>query len=264
MLARLRELFRYRDLVVNLAVRDLKLKYKRSSIGVAWSLLNPLFMMAIYTAVFSVFLKAVRVPNYWALVLTGLLAWLFFANALGSGSTAFVHSANLISKVHFPIEALPLAGVLAQFVNFLISLAILVVVLLVAHVPIGASVVLLPVVVLAQLAFAIGLSMLVATLTVYFRDLEHLVAIGLTALFYVSPVLYPLDAAALPSGAGRYISILRANPVSWFLSSYHDVLFYGRWPDPTYFTLMLVAAAVALGAGYAVFNRLSPRLAEEV
>lgn len=264
MQGRLGELLGYRELVVNLTIRDLKLKYKRSSLGVMWSLLNPLLMMVIYTAVFSVFLRAIKVPNYWALVLAGLLAWVFFANAVGSATTSFVHSSNLISKVYFPIEALPIASVLAQFVNFLISLVILVAVLLVAGVHPGPSIVLLPVIVAAELAFTIGLALLAATLTVYFRDLEHLIAIGLTAIFYLSPVLYPLDAAALPHGAARYLPLLRLNPLSWFFSSYHDVLFYARWPDARFFGLMLVASVVAPLLGYLVFARLRWRLPEEV
>ncbi|TAM59896.1 MAG: ABC transporter permease, partial [Chloroflexota bacterium] len=130
---RIAELLAYRELVVNLAARDLKLKYKRSSLGIAWSLLNPLFMMAIYTAVFSVFLKAVQAPNYWALVLGGLLAWLFFANSVGSATVSFIGGSNLISKVYFPIESLPIASVLSNFVNFAISVAVLLVVLAVAR-----------------------------------------------------------------------------------------------------------------------------------
>jgi lipopolysaccharide transport system permease protein len=258
------ELLAYRELVATLAVRDLKLKYKRSSLGVAWSLLNPLLMMAIYTLVFSVFLRAVRVPNYWALVLVGLLAWVFFANSVGSATTSFVHSANLITKVRFPIEALPIASVLAQFVNFAISLAILLVVLLVARVPLGWSLALLPVILAAQLVFTVGVSVLIATLTVYFRDLEHLVGLGLTALFYLTPVLYPLQASALPPGAGRYVRLLRLNPLSWYLESYQAVLFYGTWPDTFRFVLMLGSAVAALAAGYLVFTRLRPRLPEEV
>lgn len=266
---RIRELLAYRELVANLTVRDLKLKYKRSSLGVAWSLLNPLFMMVIYTVVFSIFLKAVRVPNYWALVLAGLLAWVFFANAIGSATTSFVQSANLISKVYFPIEALPIASVAAQFVNFVISVALLLVVLvgarlLTGYPRLGLSLVLLPVILVAQLVFTIGLAMLVATVTVYLRDLEHLVALGLTALFYATPVLYPLDAAALPVHSETFIRVLKLNPLSWYLTSYHAVLFYGRWPDPLLFTLSLVAAPIALVAGYLVFSRLRWRLPEEV
>jgi lipopolysaccharide transport system permease protein len=261
---RLRELWAYRELVSNLTIRDLRLKYKRSSLGLAWSLLNPLIMMAIYTAVFSVFLRVVSSPNYWALVLGGLLAWLFFANALGSATVAFAQSANLISKVYFPIEALPLASVLANFVNFAISLVVFLVVIVVARLPVGASLVLLPVILLAQLVFTLGLSLFVATITVYFRDLEHLIGLGLTALFYLSPVLYPLNPGSLPHGAARFIPWLNLNPMSWFLESYHSVLYYGTWPDPARFTLAMLAAPAALIGGYLVFARMRTRLPEEV
>lgn len=264
----MRELWRYRQLISNLTIRDLKLKYKRSTLGIAWSLLNPLLMMAIYTAVFSVFLRAVNIHNYWALVLVGLLAWLFFANALGSATVSFAHSGNLISKVYFPIEALPIASVLANFVNLLISLAVLIAVLLVVRTPAGPfpglSLALLPVILAAQLAFTLGLSLMAASFTVYLRDLEHMVALALTGLFYLTPVLYPLDPHALPHGAARFIPILSLNPMAWFLNSYHSVLFYGTWPDTTTFVLMLAAAAVALVAGYAVFLHFRPHLPEEV
>jgi ABC-type polysaccharide/polyol phosphate export permease len=263
-LHRIRELWAYRELVSNLTIRDLRLKYKRSSLGVAWSLLNPLIMMAIYTAVFSVFLRVVNSPHYWALVLGGLLSWLFFANALGSATVAFAQSANLISKVYFPIEALPVASVLANFVNFAISLVVFLVVIVIARLPLGPSLMLLPVILLAQLAFTLGLSLFVATITVYFRDLEHLIGLALTALFYLSPVLYPLNPAALPHGAARFIPWLNLNPMSWFLESYHSVLYYGTWPDPGRFALSILSAVAALLGGYLVFARMRTRLPEEV
>jgi ABC-2 type transport system permease protein len=261
---RLAELMTYRQLLVNLTVRDLKVKYKGSALGILWSLLNPLVMMAIYTLVFSVFLRAVRLPNYWAFVLGGLLSWIFFSSGLTSATASFTRNPSLITKVAFPIESLPLAGILAHFVNFLVMVAVLLVILVVAGLPLGLSLVLLPVVLLAHLAFTIGLGLLLATVTVYFRDLEHLVALVLTAWFYVTPILYPLDPKSLPSGAGRLAPILMVNPLSWFMDSYHAVLFTGRWPDPKLFTLMMTTSAVALVVGYGVFTWLRPRIPEEV
>jgi lipopolysaccharide transport system permease protein len=260
---RLNELGRYRELVVNLTVRDLKLKYKGSVLGIAWSLLNPLLMMAIYTAVFSVFLRAVRVPDYWALVLGGLLPWVFFSNSLVAATISFIRAPNLITKIYFPIEALPIAAVLANFINFLISLAVLLVILGAVGL-LGPSLILLPVVLLAQLATTLGIAIAIAAVTVYFRDLEHLVTIALTAWFYLTPVLYPLQASALPAGAGKYIRYLELNPMSWLFETYHSVLFYKTWPDPQNFTLMLAFALICLVAGYLIFARLRPRIPEEV
>lgn len=261
--ARLHELVNYRELVLNLTIRDLKLKYKGSVLGIAWSLLNPLLMMAIYTAVFSVFLRAVTVPHYWALVLGGLLPWVFFSNSLTAAATSFIRSPNLITKIYFPIESLPIAGVLANFVNFVISLVVLLGILAFVGL-LGPSVVLLPVILLAHLAITLGLAMAIAAVTVYFRDVEHLIVIALTAWFYLTPVLYPLDPRALPAGAGKYIGYLELNPLSWVFESYHAVLFYKTWPDATQFTLMLVLAFVSLTLGYLFFVRLRPRIPEEV
>ncbi|HUZ89874.1 MAG TPA: ABC transporter permease [Candidatus Acidoferrales bacterium] len=263
-------LWAYRGLVMNLAIRDLKLKYKGSVLGVLWSVLNPLLMMAIYTVVFSLFLRAVILPDYWALVLAGILTWVFFSTALTAASVSFTHNANLINKVAFPYESLPIATVIANFVNFLIMEVILLVVLVLAqsvlHRQVGLRppAVLLPVILAAILACGLGLSLFLATLTVYFRDVEHLVGIGLSALFYVTPVLYPLDARALPHGAARFIPYLRLNPFSWFFESIHSVLYYGTWPDWPTFGLMLIASAAALVGGYAFFMWLRPRIPEEV
>jgi homopolymeric O-antigen transport system permease protein len=260
----LRELIQYRELVLNLTIRDLTLRYKRSALGVAWSLLNPLFMMAIYTLVFSLFLRVVRLPNYWALVLGGILVWTFLSSAVTSATSSFIAGGGLITKVHFPIESLSMANVLAHFVNFTVSIALLLVALVIAHIPLGPSLVLLPVLMLATLALALGIGLLLASITVYFRDLEHLVTLALAALFYLTPIIYVLDPHALPAAAGRFIWILRLNPLTWFLESYHAVLYYGRWPDPSFLGLSLTSAVLAVAAGYVVFARLRPRLAEEL
>jgi lipopolysaccharide transport system permease protein len=258
------ELIRYRDLVLALTVRDLKLKYKRSTIGIAWSFLNPLLMMAIYTAVFSLFLRAVNLPNYWALVLGGVLAWTFFSSSLLTAVSVFVRNPDVISKVYFPLEAMPFSVVLAYFVNFVITLAILLVILVAAHIHVGLSLILLPVIVACQLALTLGLALLVATLTVHFRDIEHFLSIGLSALFYLTPIIYPLDPRALPHGAAQFVPYLKLNPLSWYLESYHSVLYYGTWPDPLLFGLMVASAVVTFGGSYWAFHRLRARLPEEL
>jgi lipopolysaccharide transport system permease protein len=149
-------------------------------------------------------------------------------------------------------------------VNFLISMTILLVIVVIVRIPLSMSLGLLPVIVIAQLGFTIGIVMLLATLTVYFRDLEHLVGIGLTALFYLSPVLYPLDPHSLPRGAAEFIPFLRFNPLAWYFDTYHAVMFYGTWPSLIEFGLMLTSSAVSIAAGYLVLHRLRARLPEEV
>jgi ABC-type polysaccharide/polyol phosphate export permease len=214
--------------------------------------------MAIYFAIFNLVLHVFTLRDYWAYVLGGLVAWLFFANALGSAVTSLVSNPSLITKVYFPVESLPIATVLSAGVNFLVSLLVLIVVVAVARLPIGGSLVLLPVVVVAQVAFTVGLAVLLAALTVYLRDLEHLVGIFLTALFYLTPVLYPLELA------GRQAIWLELNPMTWFLECYHAILYRGEWPDPAFLGLSIAAALVSLAGGYLLFLRMRPRLPEEL
>ena len=256
--SRIRELFAYRELIVNLTARDLRLKYRRSLLGAAWSLLNPLIMMAIYFAIFGVFTRFVSLKQYWAFLLSGLLAWLFFGNSIGSSTTALTGNQSLVAKIYFPIESLPIAMVLANFVNFLVSLGILVFVVTIAGRPVGLSLILLPVVVAAQLVMTLGISIWLAAITVYLRDLEHLVGLGLTALFYLTPILYPL------SLAGKYAAFLKLNPMTWYIEGYHSILYWGDWPDGGLFTAMLCMSVASLVVGYLIFIRLRPRLPEEV
>ena len=260
----LRELVAYRELVGNLARRDLSLKYKGSTLGIVWSLLNPLLMMAIYATIFGIVLRTVNTPHYWALLLSGLLPWTFFSSGMLASTISFVRTSSLITKVYFPIESLPIANVLAHFVNFIISLVIFIPVLLIAGIQLGTSLLLLPLLLLATLAFTLGLGLLVATLTVYFRDLEHLIGIGLTAWFFVTPVLYPLNASALPPGAARYIPILKLNPLAWYTESFHSILYYGQAPSTLLFSAVLLSSVVMLVGGYLVFLHFRDRLPEEL
>jgi ABC-type polysaccharide/polyol phosphate export permease len=260
---RLRELIRYRQLVRNLTIRDLRIRYRRSGLGTAWSLLNPLIMMLIYVGVFSILLRVVVLPDYWAFVLSGLLPWIFISTAVVGATTSFINNGQLITKVYFPIESLTISVVLANVVNFLISLMVFAVIEVMARRPVGLSLILLPVVVLATLALTTGIGLMVASLTVYFRDLEHLVQLALTALFYLSPIIYPLDPRGLPQGANKYLDYLRLNPFSWYLETYHAILYWGSWPDPHLFTIMMVSSLLVLVAGYAGFLAMRARLPEE-
>lgn len=259
---RIGELVAYRELVVNLTQRDLKLKYKGSVLGVAWSLLNPLLQMAVYTLIFGLFLRIAVVPNYWAFIIGGILLWTFFSTSLLGTSVTFVRSPSLISRVYFPIEVLPISSVLANFVNFVIPLAILLVVLPFAGIHLGLSLVLLPVVCLAALSTSIGLGLVVSSVTVFLRDVEHFLQLGIQVLFYATPILYPLDLKYLPRGAEKFLPILRLNPLAWYLDSFHDVAYFGRWPEPKEFVAMIVCSLVCLIGGYWVFARLRPRIPE--
>ncbi len=261
---RVSDLVDYRELILNLTQRDLVLKYKGSVLGVAWSLLNPLLQMVIYTAIFSIFLRIFTLPHYWAFVIGGILFWTFFSTSLVSSSTAFVRNPGLITRVYFPIEVLSLSGVFANFVNFLIPLTILLIVLPIGGVHLGISLVLLPVIVLSILVTTVGLGLIAATVTVFLRDVEHFLQLGIQVFFYASPILYPLQSGTLPHGASKYAQILRLNPLSWYLDSYHAVLYFGIWPSTKEFVAMLACTVVCLVLGCVIFLKLRPRIPENL
>lgn len=261
---RISGLVEYRELLLNLTQRDLVLKYKGSFLGVAWSLLNPLLQMVIYTAVFSIFLRVFTLPHYWAFVIGGILFWTFFSTSLLGSSTAFIRNPGLITRVYFPIEVLTISGILANFINFLIPLAILLIVLPIAGVHLGISLVCLPVIVISILATSLGLGLIASSVTVFLRDIEHFLQLGVQVFFYATPILYPLQPGALPHGASKYIQILRLNPLSWYVNSYHAVIFFGIWPTWSEFAAMILFSLLCLVAGWLTFVKLRPRLPENL
>lgn len=264
MRGRLSDLFDYRELLLNLTQRDLLLKYKGSLLGVAWSLLNPLLQMAIYTLIFNIYLRVVTLPDYWAFIIGGILWWTFFSGSVVGSCVTFVRNPGLLTRVYFPIEVLVLSGVFANLVNFLIPLAILLIVLPIAGIPIGLSLVCLPVILLCTLAMTIGLGLLAASLTVYLRDIEHFLVLGIQIFFYATPILYPLEPGLTPTAATRFLPILKANPLAWFLDSFHSVVYFGTWPSWKEFSAMIVFSAFCLVFGYVVFVRLRPSIPENL
>ncbi len=274
-MATLDELSNARELMVNLTLRELRGKYKRSVLGWAWSLLNPLVTMAVFTVVFLVFL-GVDVPLgrpsgmeiFAFFLLCGLLPWNFLSNGVNGGMTALLNNATLIKKVYFPREVLVAANVASWLVSLVIELGVLAVALMVAGnfvVPWIPAVVVL---VALQSVFVVGIGLLLSVLNVYFRDVQHLMAILLQFWFYSTPIVYPLDVVPLTVelfGADLPVRALyQLNPMVGFVEAYRDLLYDLSLPPLGDVAYLVLASAVALGLGLAVFNRLEPKLAEEL
>ncbi|HEV1997207.1 MAG TPA: ABC transporter permease [Candidatus Dormibacteraeota bacterium] len=247
------------ELLRMLVVKELKVKYKASAIGLFWSLLNPLLLMLVYTAIFGTVFHSR--PQYPVFILSGLLAWNFFGLTLPSATVSLVGNSNLIRKTRFPTALLPLSTVLAGFINFLISLVLLFGLLVVYRHPVGWSVVLLPVLLLAQLAFTAGLGLLLGAVNVFFRDVEHFLSIILTLWFFATPIIYPVEAV---QGNPVARLVLAVNPMAWLVSAYQKIFYHSTWPDavPTWGFILLSVALLLLG--FTVFVRLSRRFVEEV
>lgn len=266
------ELAEARELFVNLTLRELRGKYKRSVLGWTWSLLNPLATMVIFTLVFAYFLK-VKVPPgnpsgirpFAFFLLSGLLPWNFLSNGMSGSMGALIGNSNLIKKVFFPREVLVASNVASWVVSFLLELAVLAAALLATGHFVLPWLVPVLVIVLIQTLFVVGLGLLLSVLNVYFRDVQHLIGIVLQIWFYATPIVYPINVVqdALAKHPVLF-TLYKLNPMVRFVGAYHNCLYDLRlpgWQDLTYIT---VSAAVMLAVGVIVFVRLEPKLAEEL
>lgn len=272
MWARLRELWAYRELIRNLVERDLKVRYKNSALGIAWSWLNPLLQMLVLTVVFTVMAGNNRQPAYHVSVLIGILAWNFFSASVVGATGSIVSNAHLIKKAYFPRAALPVSIAISNMINFVIALPVFFVLAWLSGVPLNGQVwliVWLPVVLWVQVIFTIGVGLILSTVNVFYRDTQIIMEVVMLAWFFVTPIFYSIETvpeAATFLGATldlrRLVFIL--NPMASIISSYRDVLYYGRFIGPDFFLRTVVTAAAVLIAGYAVFERYAHRFPEEV
>jgi len=244
-------------------------------LGNLWSLLNPLLYMLVYTAVFS---KLVRFPTggvaYPVYLLSALLAWNFFSQAVSYSCNSVLDNGSLVKKVRFPWMLLTVSAVIAALVNYLISLLLLLPLLYFFHVKVGAPLLMAPVMALVTFVFALGLGLLVAAGNVYFRDIQYMLAIVLQVWFFLTPIIYPISVAdAVPKpGNGAADSsyhvfhwVVYLNPFTWIASTFQDSIAFNRWPSHPLGLAYSVAVAVALlGVGIVVYNRFSGRFAEEL
>jgi len=261
--ANLRTLFRYRGLIQSLVERELKARYRGSMLGFFWSFINPLLLLLIYTFVFTVVMPGARagsVEPFSVFMFCGILPWTWFSSSLLDSTNVLVSGGNLIKKVLFPAEVLPIVSVLAGMVHFCLGLPILLLFLIYFGVPIRGDIALLPVVILVQLVMTIGFALIVSSLTVHFRDVRDLVANLLTLWFFATPIIYPIEQA--PPAVAR---LLNLNPFTHLAVSYQEVLFRsGTFSDIWRLGVVAVFAIVVFFTGYFVFDRLRDTLAEEV
>jgi ABC-type polysaccharide/polyol phosphate export permease len=275
MIQRVGELLRYKDLLENLVMRDLKVRYKSSVLGFLWSLVNPLLLMGVFTVVFTIMLPNYRVHKFPVFVLCALLPWNFFATSVIGAINSVVQNGHLINKVYFPREILPLATVLSNLANFVLALPVLALFLFLFQVPLTTAALYLPVIMLVQVAFTMGVALILATINVFYRDTAVIMEVVMQAWFFMTPVFYPVDllpvtqvVRGIEVPVQRLVYIL--NPMASIIASYRSVL-YGftngsppAAPAFDFFSRTILTALAVLVIGYAVFIRYSARFGEEV
>ncbi len=242
----LEELYRFRGLVLALVGRHLSSRYRGSVLGYFWSLLNPLFLMLVYTLVFQYYMRFSSVDNYTIFLFTGLLPWLWVTSSLSEASSSLVSSGHLITQSMFPAHILPLVTVLTNMIHFFLALPLLFLFMWFFEMPLYATVLFLPVLILLQFLFLYGLALLLSALNVFYRDVQHIVGNVLNFLFFLCPILYPLS--VVPE---KFHWTFHWNPFASMTNFYHAVLLEGQLPalqDLGYFCFWTVLVLM-LGTG---------------
>ena len=260
------DLVRYRELFGNLFRRDVQAKYRGSILGLAWTLANPVLLMAVYLLVFSVLWKTpFGTEGHYALfLLVGLAAWLFFSQSVQAASRSMLDNANLIRKTRFPRQLVPLSIVATHLISFVVMLVGLLIVNFILLPRVRATEWLALPLALALVAITGGLALVVASLNVLFRDIEFLISALLLPLFFLTPVLYPLSDPQIARRDWVVDLIHWGNPLSPVIEALREPLFYGDLPALGDTVYTVVAAIVALALGAFVFNRVDDQIAVEV
>jgi ABC-type polysaccharide/polyol phosphate export permease len=252
-------LHRYRALLRNLVVKDLKLKYRGSWIGFAWSLANPLLTAAVYTLAFRHIMR-IRSEGFVFYLMLGLLAWTFFASSAAMATGSIIDNGGLLKSVRFPRAILPTATVLFTLAQYVLTVLVFLPLMLALYrVPLAAPMLLFPVIVALQALFTIGVALILATGTVFFRDVRHLVEVALQVLFWTTPIVYSVhDVSA------RTQQLILLSPMSSFVIAYHNIFYDRQWPSLQVWAIALIYTAGALSAGLWLIVRYEDSFAERV
>lgn len=251
-------LFSHREILKNLVLRNLRVRYKGSILGFLWAFLNPLLTMLVLYLVFSQIMR-IEIQQYPLFLLSALLPWSFFAASLTDAAHSIIDNANLVKKVAFPREILPISYVLSNFVNLLFGLAALLFVLAIFRAQALRIIYFLPMVLIIHLVFTVGLALFVSCANVYFRDTGHILGIVLMFWFYLTPVFYSLD--MVPHNLR---SIYLLNPMVLIITMYRNCLFEGKVSSMINISVVLLVVTITLLFGYFIFRRYESSFAKEI
>jgi len=246
---RIRKVYFNRRILWDMSIRELKVKYSGARLGIWWAIITPLALAVSINFIFTNVFK-INIPNYTLLVLSAIIPWIFFSNTLTEASNSFIVSSSILRQGVFPREFIPISTVIANFISFIIGFAFLVPLFLVFKPQVIAVLPFLFFTFFFHLIFIIGLGLIFALLNVYFRDLSHILPIVFMLWFWVTPVFYTLE--MLPS---NFHWVCWFNPMTYFITSYQDILFRGSLPSVSNFFISFLIAIVSFALGYQVFIR---------
>lgn len=240
---------KYYFLLTLLVKKDIKKKYKGSFLGILWSLLNPLLYMTVLTIVFSTLFNR-SIENFPVYLLSGMLLFVFFATSTSASMKSIILAASLIKKVYIPKYVLTLSNIISNFIYFVISLVVLVIIMIATNANISINIIFTPLYLILLFFFSCGISLILATVTVFFRDIEHLYGIFTQALMYASAIFYPAE--IIPE---KYQFILTYNPVYYFIKGFRDLVYYGMPFDLVNLLLCFILAVISMTIGIVIFAK---------
>lgn len=255
----LEEIWDYREMISGLVRRNLRGRYKGSVLGFLWTFINPFLQLLVYTMVFSIIMRS-NVEKYYLFLFVALIPWLFFSSSVAGGCNCILEQQSLVTKIYFPREVLPIAHVTSGFVNMLYCFVVVFIVVFLAGIPLKLSAILcLPVIMLVEYLLSLGFALLLSAITVYCRDMSHIMGIIVMAWQFLTPVMYSVS--DVPE---TLHSIFYANPMTSVIIAYRDILYWGRVPDLSALGLAFGDAIVFLVLGFVVFGRLKRGFAEQM
>ena len=255
----IKEIYAYREMIFSLVRKDLRGRYKGSVLGFMWTFINPLLQLIVYTVVFSTILKS-NIDKYYLFLFVALIPWLFFSTSLTGGASCILSQKGMITKIYFPREVIPISHVTSGLVNMILCFIVVFAVVLFSGVTINPVALLyLPIIFMIEYILALGVTFFASSITVFFRDFEHILGIISMAWMYMTPIMYSVD--IIPTDL-RPLFML--NPMTSIIIAYRDILYYGKVPDLVTLFNALVLGVIVLAIGIIVFTKLKKQFAEEL
>lgn len=255
-----KEIFAYREMIKSFVRRDLRGRYQGSFLGFLWTFLNPLLQLVVYSIVFGFILGATE-EKYYLFLFVALIPWLFFANSVAGGSMAVISQKDMVKKIYFPREVLPIAHVTSAFVNMLLCFIVIFIVVIISGTPINplALLCLVPIWIVEYI-LALGMAFITSAVTVYMRDMEHILSIIVMAWQYLTPVMYSDERIS----DEKIRAIYNLNPMTPIIKAYRDILYYSRVPELSTLLSALAMGVFFLVVGWLIFTKMKRRFAEEL
>lgn len=259
MIQRLKDIYAYRDMIGSLVRRELRGRYKGSVLGFLWTYINPLCQVVVYSVVFSVIFR-VEIEKFYLYLIIGMMPWTFFNTSVQGGATCIRAQADMVKKIYFPREVIPISYVTSAFVNMLFSFIIVFLAVLTSGYGFyWKGIVFLPVIMLFEYFLALGIAFAVSAATVYFRDLEQIISVVMMAWIYITPIMYNIE--YVPE---QYRFLIVMNPMTPIVEVYHQILYYRMMPTVNYLLLAGGTSCIVLGVGALLFAAMERNFAEEM